>query len=182
MIETERLVLRPLSREDLEVFVALHEDPEVTRFIGQLDRREAAERLRAYEREWRERGHGMFAVHTRGEGRFVGRVGLKFWPQFDETEVAWTLRRDAWGHGYATEAGRACIEWGFATLTVPNLTAMINPDNVGSIAVARRLRMAPMRSDELLGDPLTVYSISRQDWAGSHSRTADSTAAASRSE
>jgi RimJ/RimL family protein N-acetyltransferase len=150
---------------DLDEFVALHDDPEVTRFIRRLERPAAEERLRTIEREWLERGHGIFAVLDRVSGRFLGRVGLKYWSQFDETEVGWVLRRDAWGQGYATEAARACLDWGLASLDVHYLTAMIHPENKASIRLAHRLRMSPLRRDVLLGDRVVVYSLSREDWA-----------------
>jgi RimJ/RimL family protein N-acetyltransferase len=103
-LETERLHLRPAGIGDVNEYVALSDDPEVTRFVTAVDRRAAEERLRANEREWRERGHGMFALLDRRDGRFLGRAGLKYWPQFDETEVGWVLRRHVWGRGYASEA------------------------------------------------------------------------------
>jgi RimJ/RimL family protein N-acetyltransferase len=171
IIETERLRLRPLGLADNDEFVALHDDPEVTRFIRRLEQHEAADRLRLFEREWVERGHGMFAVLDRASGRFLGRVGLKYWPQFDETELGWVLRRDAWGHGYGTEAARACRDWGFASLDVSYLTAMIHPENEASIRLARRLGMAPLRSDVLLGDAVVVFSIKRDDWSGAQKAT-----------
>ncbi len=120
---------------------------------------QAEERLRANEGEWRERGHGTFAVIDRDQSRFIGRVGLKYWPQFQETEVGWILRREAWGHGYATEAARACLEWGFAVLSVAYITAMIHPENARSIRVAQRLGFRPAREDMLLGDPVIVYTV-----------------------
>lgn len=163
LIDTERLRLRPMEMGDLDEFVELHADPEVTEFIRPLDRAAAEERLRRDEVEWRERGHGLLAMLDRQSGAFLGRCGLKFWPQFDETEVGWVLQREAWGHGYATEAARACLEWGFAGLDVPYLTAMVNSDNVRSIRVAERLSMAPMRDDVLLGDPVVVYGLDRGD-------------------
>ena len=165
MIETERLLLRPLATTDLDEFVALHDDAEVTRFIRRLDRPAAEERLRELAREWLERGHGMFAVLNRVSGRFLGRAGLKYWPQFDETEIGWVLRRDAWGLGYATEAASACLDWGFASLDLPYFTAMIHPENQASIRLARRLGMSPSRSDVLLGDPVVVFVIARDDWS-----------------
>lgn len=148
---------------DLEELVALHADPAVTEFIRPLDRAAAEERLRRNDVEWGERGHGLLAVLDRDNGAFLGRCGLKHWPQFDETEVGWALRRDAWGRGYATEAGLACIRWGFAELDVPYLTAMIDPANVRSVRVAERLRLTPLRHDVLLGDPVVVYSLDRSD-------------------
>jgi RimJ/RimL family protein N-acetyltransferase len=165
VLETERLLLRPLGIDDLDDFVELHEDPCVTRYISDFDRPQAAARLRQVEREWSERGHGMFGALDLSTGRFLGRVGLRYWPQFDETEVGWVLRRDAWGHGYATEAGRACVEWGFTTLPVPYLTSMIDPPNSASIRVARRLNMSPLREDVLLGDEVVVYALGRHEWS-----------------
>ena len=169
VLETERLLLRPLEMADLDEFVELHEQPEVVRFIRRLERPEAEERLREVEREWAERGHGMFAVLDQVSGRFLGRAGLKYWRQFDETELGWVLRREAWGHGYATEAARACRDWGFSGLTVPYLTAMIEPNNAASIRVAHRLDLLPLRNDVLLDRKVVVYAMSRDEWSPAQS-------------
>jgi RimJ/RimL family protein N-acetyltransferase len=166
LIETERLLLRPIGLVDLPDFVALHADPEVARFVRTFDDRQAAERLRADAQQWAQRGYGMLAVRDRVSGAFLGRAGLRFWPQFDETELGWALRRNVWGKGYATEAGRACIEWGFRQLPVSYLTAMIQPDNGRSIRVAERLGLRPLRADILLGDEVQVYAIRRARSAG----------------
>ncbi len=150
---------------DLDEFAELHRDPEVVRFVQALDRVQAEKRLQANEQEWRERGHGLLAVLDRSSGRLLGRVGLRYWPQFQETEAGWLLGRDAWGHGYATEAGRACLNWGFETLPIPYTTAMINPENTRSIRVAQRLGFEPAREDVLLGYPVIVYALERENWA-----------------
>jgi len=139
----------------------MHEEAAVVRFIRPLDRSAAEERLRQNELEWRERGHGLIAVVERESGDFLGRTAVKYWPQFDETELGWTLRRPAWGRGYATEAARACAEWAFARLPVPYLTAMISPGNARSIRVAERLGMSPIREDVLLEEPVVVYALER---------------------
>jgi RimJ/RimL family protein N-acetyltransferase len=159
LLETERLLLRPISTEDLDEFVALHADPEVTRYISSFDRAAAEERLRNNDREWRERGHGMLAVLDREREAFLGRAAVKYWPQFDETEVGWVLRRDVWGRGYGTEAARACVEWAFAEFELAYLTAMIMPGNDRSVRVAERLGMTPLREDVLLGKPVVVYAL-----------------------
>jgi RimJ/RimL family protein N-acetyltransferase len=161
LIETDRVLLRPLTTADLDEVVEMHATPEVIRTMGTYDRAAAAVRLEHAEREWQERGHGLVAIIERATGRFLGRSGLKYWPEFDETEVGWVLRPDAWGHGFATEAGRACIDWGFEALEVPYLTAMIVPDNGRSIHVAERLGMQPLRTDLLMDLPVVVYSIGR---------------------
>jgi RimJ/RimL family protein N-acetyltransferase len=95
LIETERLVLRPIGLADLDEFVELHGGPEVTRFVRPLDRAAAEKRLELAEREWGEQGYGMLAVLDRAGERFLGRAGLKYWPQFEEAELGWVLRKDA---------------------------------------------------------------------------------------
>jgi RimJ/RimL family protein N-acetyltransferase len=133
----------------------------VTRFIRPLNRGEAEERLDRDRREWSERGHGLLAILDPRSDSFLGRCGLKYWPQFDETELGWVLRRDAWGEGYATEAASACIEWAFSELDLSYLTAMINADNARSVRVAERLGFTPLRDDVLLGDPVVVHGLDK---------------------
>jgi RimJ/RimL family protein N-acetyltransferase len=161
LIETDRLLLRPLATADLDEVAAMHAMPEVIRTMGTFERSSSLARLERNEQEWRERGYGLMAVVERATGRFLGRSGLKYWPQFGETEVGWVLRSDVWGHGFATEAGRACIEWGFGSLGLTYLTAMIRPDNDRSVRVAERLGMRLLRPDVLLDIPVVVYVIER---------------------
>ncbi|QKW04959.1 GNAT family N-acetyltransferase [Streptomyces sp. NA04227] len=161
MIETERLILRPLGTADADLFVELHADPRVNRFVGAYSRQQALERLALIERQWSERGHGLCAIELRSTGEFVGRSGLQYWEQFDEVELGWTLRAEHWGHGYATEAARACLDWGFATLQEDYFTALIRPGNEPSVKVAERLGFSPRRQDEVMGNAVTVYALDR---------------------
>lgn len=156
-IETERLRLRPVALGDLDEVVRLHEDPEVARFMGTPDRQWLEEWVEGSDGEWAELGYGRMAVLDRDSGAFLGRTGLKRWPQFGETEVGWALQPEARGKGLATEAARAVLEWS-QQFELPYVTAMIRPDNPASIAVAERLGLSPMREDELLGIPVIVYS------------------------
>ena len=150
--------------------MALQSDREVRHYI-QLDqpfsREQATARVEADEAEWEELGHRMLAIEERAGGRLVGRVTLDDWAQFGETEIGWALRGDARGQGFATEAARAYMAWGFRNLDVPYLTAMIRPDNARSIAVAARLGMAELRTDLLSGRPVVVHAVSRRDFTGS---------------
>ncbi len=160
VIETRRLILRPLGPGDLEHFLELQSQPEVARFTMGFDRPAARRRLEEAASEWEQRGHGPMAVLERATGRFLGRSGLRFWPQFGETEVGWSFRIQEWGQGFATEAGRACIEWGFSALPLPYITAMIHAENERSLRVAQRLGFEPLREDVLLDTPVTVHAVS----------------------
>lgn len=161
MIETDRLFLRPLRGEDVDALVALHGDARVNRFVPAFSHEQAVERLASVERQWAERGHGLCAVELKSSAEFIGRVGLNYWETFDEVELGWILKAEAWGHGYATEAARACLEWGFATLDAEYFIAMIHPENTASVRVAERLGFTPLREDTLFGKPVTVYSLDK---------------------
>lgn len=163
LIQTVRLRLRPMTVRDVDELLAIHAHPEVSRFVGAPDRAEALEWLLGDERQWAERGYGRFAVVDL-DGRFLGRVGLRYWPQFDETEVGWTLRPEAWGHGYASEAARACVDWGFRAFGFEYLTAMIERDNSRSIKVAERLGMSPRREAVLHTSAVLVHAVDRETW------------------
>ncbi|MEO3767207.1 GNAT family N-acetyltransferase [Streptomyces sp. B5E4] len=161
MIETERLLLRPLTTQDADAFVTLHADERVNRFVGAYSPEQARERLVTIERQWAERGHGLCAVELKSSGEFIGRVGLNYWEELDEVELGWTLAAESWGHGYATEAAGACLDWGFATLADEYFISLIRPANTASVRVAERLGFAPRREQTFMGHEVTVYARDR---------------------
>jgi RimJ/RimL family protein N-acetyltransferase len=110
---------------------------------------------------WLLRGYGVWAVERQTDGAFVGRVGLwnpAGWPGL---EVGWTLARDAWGQGYATEAARTAVEWAWAVLGAEGLISIIDPGNAASIRVAERLGARPLRDEMLYGSTVVIYGIDR---------------------
>jgi RimJ/RimL family protein N-acetyltransferase len=164
-LTTERLTLRPVVEGDLDALVALREDPLVRRFFGETTREEVAEWVARSGPEWAERGYGRLAILDRESGAFLGRSGLRYWPEFDEVEVGWVLAAEARGSGIATEAALACLDWGFSDFDLSYITAMIAPDNTTSIAVARRLGMEPLREDTLrdFGVSVIVFALRREE-------------------
>jgi RimJ/RimL family protein N-acetyltransferase len=160
-LRTERLLMRPPEEGDLDDLHAFHADPLVRKIFGPATRGEVAEWIAIARRDWEERGHGRVVLLDRGSGAFLGRSGLRYWPELGEVEVGWSLIAAARGRGLAGEAGRFWLDWGLRELDVPYLTANIDPDNTASIAVAERLGMTPLREDKLHGDPVIVYSLSR---------------------
>src|SRR5689334_1247843 len=100
----------------------MYADAEVMRFLGgPVGREQAWRHIALLAGHWVLRGHGQWALERRAEGRFLGRAGLwepEGWPGL---EIGWTLRRDAWGAGYATEAARAAIAWAREALGAADL-------------------------------------------------------------
>lgn len=161
VLSTERLVMRPLTVAYLPDMLDLYSDPQVIRFLKPLDEAGHLSRLRENETMWASRGYGRVAVHDRATGRFLGRGGLHHWTQFEEVEVGWVLRADAWGRGWASESGRAWTRWAFEHLDVPYVTACIDPENLPSRAVAERLGMQVIRDDVLHGREVLVFALKR---------------------
>ncbi len=154
-LETERLLLRLPRRDDVDALAAVFADPDAMRFIGSgrtLTRRETVESVERMIARFTSDGFGLFSVERRADGRMIGRVGLLAWDPATwtpgtraelgdraEIEIGWTLARDAWGNGYATEAAAAVRDWAFGELALRRLVSLIQPGNAGSIRVAEKL-------------------------------------------
>jgi RimJ/RimL family protein N-acetyltransferase len=145
-IVTDRLVLRPWQAADLAPFAALNADPEVMRFFPSTLTRAESDALAARIIEgFARRGFGFWAVDVPGCTSFAGFVGLSV-PSFEApftpcVEIGWRLARPWWGHGYATEAARASLEYGFGVLRLKEVVAFAVPDNVASLRVMDRIGM-----------------------------------------
>ena len=114
---------------------------------------------------WALRGYGNWAIEERERGTLIGRAGIINPADWPGPEVGYVLGRDYWGHGYATEAARAAMDWGFATIGFDRLISLIDPANAASIAVAERLGETLDGETDLLGNRVLVYAIDRATWS-----------------
>lgn len=166
-LRTERLVLRVLREDDLDGYAAMAADPEVTRYLGDgstLSRADAWRQMAMILGHWQLRGYGMWAVEEAATGRFAGRIGFfnpEGWPGF---ELGWTLAREFWGRGYATEGARAALEYGFAEMNRRRVISLIRPANTPSVRVAERIGEKLEGTVDLLGSEALVYAVTREDW------------------
>jgi RimJ/RimL family protein N-acetyltransferase len=168
-LETKRLVLRPPVADDFEAWAAFSADEETMRHLGGVQPRELAWRgMCTVAGAWVVRGFSMFSVIEKATGRWVGRLGPwepEGWPG---TEVGWGLIREAWGRGYATEGAAAAIDWAFETLGWTEVVHTIDPANLNSQNVARRLGSTRLRQAQMpppfTGQVLDVWGQSRAQW------------------
>ena len=114
---------------------------------------------------WALRGYGQWAIEERESGHFIGRAGIINPADWPGPEVGYLLGRPWWGRGYATEAARAAMDWGFREKGFTDLISLIDPENHASIAVATRLGETRRGETEVMGHHLLVYGISRAEWA-----------------
>ena len=163
-LSTERLLLRPFRNADLEEYAKIFSDPEVVRFLGDgktLSRADAWRQMAVILGHWELRGYGMWAVEEKQSGALMGRIGFwqpEGWPDF---ELGWTLGREQWGKGYATEGARAALRFAFEELDREHVVSLIHPENRASIRVAERLGERLEGQTEILGHPVLIYGIHR---------------------
>jgi RimJ/RimL family protein N-acetyltransferase len=167
-LETERLILRPPSGEDFEAWAAFAGDEEAARFLGGAQSRPLAWRaMCAMTGSWTIAGFGMFSVVEKASGVWVGRLGPwspEGWPG---TEVGWGIAREHWGKGYAPEGATAAIDWAFDHLGWTEVIHCIDPGNINSQNVARRLGSSILRHAVLpppINDSVDVWGQTREHW------------------
>ncbi|WP_067338394.1 GNAT family N-acetyltransferase [Stappia indica] len=146
VIETERLILRPWADEDREPFAALNGDPQVMRYFPSvLQRAESDAMVETARQRVLEDGFCFQPAAIKETGRFIGFVGLNrprhALPFAPCVEVGWRLSRDAWGHGYASEAARAWLRFGFETLGLEEIVSFTTVTNTPSRRVMERIGM-----------------------------------------
>ena len=153
MPETERLLLRSWRDEDLAPFAAMNADPVVMEhFPSTLTRRESDALVVRITAQLDDLGYGLWALEVRDSGEFVGFTGLAlqtFPAHFTPAvEVGWRLAQSAWGHGYATEAALAALEYGFTVAGLDEIVSMTAATNVRSQRVMQRIGMTHDPADD----------------------------------
>lgn len=165
VVETPRLLLRPPEGRDLDAFVDIHEDPEVLKYlrsIGNSEGRVAGWRLIAILiGHWELRGYGHWTVVEKATSHVVGRVGLWYPEGWPGVELGWIIRRSRWNRGYATEAARAALDFGFNTAGLTHIISMIAADNPRSIRVAEKIGETFRRRENVDGVDTLIYGCSR---------------------
>ena len=144
-LQTPRLLLRQWQDDDLPAFAELNGDAEVMTYfpqpLSQQQSDETAEKLRNHISE---HGWGVWAVELLDNKEFVGAIGLfpnAITPRGEAVEIAWRLRRQFWGHGYATEGAKAALLFAFEVLNLNAIIALTASINKPSRKVMERLGM-----------------------------------------
>jgi RimJ/RimL family protein N-acetyltransferase len=165
-IESERLVLRRIDRDDFEFFIRLNADPDVARYLSHGRPRSSQESLawlQSLLQSYEDLELGQLAVVRKSDGMLIGRCGLsdlavearasvgavpRAWYQRAEApagtevvferELGYTFHRSSWGQGYASEAARCVFEYARDVLRLHRVISLIHPQNVRSLRVAQR--------------------------------------------
>ena len=179
-IRTARLRMRCWRDEDFEPSAAMNADPRVMEFFPSLlDRAESDAAVARIREHFARHGFGLWVVEVPGVAEFIGFVGLSI-PRLEAhftpcVEAGWRLAVPHWGRGYATEAARAVLAFGFEDLALEEIVSYTTAANARSRAVMERIGMRPageIRSRGLVegleGErddaPYAVCVLRREEW------------------
>jgi len=180
-LTTQRLLLRGWRDGDRGPFAAINADPTVMHyFVSTLDRTESDALVDRILASWAEHGYGLWAIERLADERFLGFTGLT-WQDFPArhtpaVEVGWRLATEAWGQGYATEAARAALRFGFETVGLEEILSWTTVTNTASRRVMERIGLhrdpgADFEHPRIpVGHPVrphVLYRLRRDEWLAS---------------
>ena len=168
ILETERLILRELTPDDLEFLAALIGDTDVMRWWPtRFDRDGARKWIDKQAGRYAADGCGYWLAVDRARDEPIGQGGVIMHEFMAGTlpALGWIVAKAHWNKGYATEMGAGCIRWAFANRKENAVTAPIQPGNIESEAVARKLGMRVTTHDTMAGLPHDIWTINRNEWA-----------------
>ena len=177
-IETERLILRPWQKEDLEPFARLNADPRVMEYFPSvLSRGESDQLAKKIQAKIEKNGWGFWAVSLKENATFIGFLGLNdidpSFPFAPAVEIGWRLAFDAWGKGYATEGAKAVLQYGFETVNLNEIVSFTAVQNQRSRRIMEKIGMHHDPQDNFdhpkipEGHPLrrhVLYRLNRIEW------------------
>jgi RimJ/RimL family protein N-acetyltransferase len=166
---TDRLIARDWRTADAPGAFAIYGRDEVMRWLGPHPRvavpslEQMRVRLDAMaERAAIEPDYGLWPLQLRSSGELVGTVLLQPLPASEQVEIGWHLNPDYWGRGYATEAARGALALAFGARGLDRVVAVVDPDNVRSLAVCRRLGMTHLgQTGDYFGLTLELFELTR---------------------
>ena len=167
MLETERLIIRKFTPEDLETLIELRSDPEVNVYLGgtRMQNPQAIEkRFQVYIDSYRQNGFGVCAVIWKETGEMIGWSGLMPLEGTSEIEVGYGMKKEFWGKGIGLECARAWLEYGFNRAGLERIVAVAYPENTGSWRIMEKCGMKYEKTEPHYGEDCVFYSIARAEF------------------
>lgn len=161
IIETPRLLLKKLTIENSEDMYLLNQDSEVLKYTGDspfLDIEAAHTFLENYD-QYEKYGVGRYAVILKSDNSFIGWCGLKYTQDKNEYDIGFRFFKRYWNNGFATEAAKACINYGFEHLKLTSIVGRAMKQNVASIIVLQKSGLEYYTDFDFDGNEGVIYKI-----------------------
>ena len=169
MVESERLMFRKFTLDDLPALIEQRSDPAVNKFLGgtKLQNPQAlAKRIRFYISCYDSHGFGMCAMIWKPSGEMIGSAGIQPLDGTDEIEVGYSMIKDYWGKGIGTEAARAWLDHGFRKAGLERIVAVAHSENWASRRIMEKLGMHYEKTEFHYDAECAFYAISRSEFLG----------------
>ncbi len=166
ILHTERLRLRPPRKNDLENIYQLGANPRVMRYITSGRTQTRADARKDLQRRMRTANDplGYWIIEHREDDAFIGWIALKPLPGFTDIEIGYRLQEACWSQGYATEAARAVLHYGFCELQIAKIVAVAREENRASTRVMEKLGMRYVKKVFAYDTECVYYSILRSTY------------------
>jgi RimJ/RimL family protein N-acetyltransferase len=166
LLHTSRLRLEPFDEAHFAGLLALNSDPVVMQFLGDgspATPREVHQSIDTAKARWERFGFSWWSFIRHDSGEIIGAGCVQHIENEpgNPVEVGWRLKRDHWGHGYATEAARAMIGFAFDELCLASIYATTHPSNERSINVMKRLGMRSVGLQPYYGTLAATYVLEK---------------------
>lgn len=165
IVETERLTMRPFRKEDLDWLVGHRSSRDVSQFLGGLDLQTPGfvqKRLEFYMNSFEKLGFSMSVTSLRETGERIGVTGIQPLEKTGDVEVGYSFDKEHWGKGLATESAAGWLRFGFGEAGLERIVAVADPDNLGSIAVMKKLGMTFEDTAFSYGLKVVRYAVSKE--------------------
>jgi ribosomal-protein-alanine N-acetyltransferase len=166
MLKTERLILRPMTKDDVEDVFTMRRDDEIMRFIREpvVSRKEAEDWINMISSRWTKNGIGFCGIIEKTSGKFAGWCGLWQLKENQEIEVGYAIVKDFWRKGFASEAAKAILKYAFDELNLEKIVAVARPENAGSRGVMEKIGMRFDYIGKFYDRDLVHYSITKKEF------------------
>lgn len=167
MFETERLIIRKFTPEDLPWIIEVRTQPVINKYLGgtALQNPEMiTQRLDFYFDCYEKHGFGLCAMHWKETGELFGWSGLQPLGDTGEIEVGYGMKHEFWGKGIGFECAKAWLDFGFKEKNLERIVAVASPENVGSWRIMEKLGMTREKYAEHYGMHCVFYAISKEDY------------------
>ena len=171
VLNTKRLILRPITMDDAQDFYEMDSNPKVHRYLGN-NPVTSIEQSRGFIKsiliQYKDYGVGRLAMVKKDTGEFVGWSSLKYErevrKEFNYYDLGYRLKETYWGNGYATESALASLDYGFKDLQLKKICAAAVTDHLVSNHILKKIGLQPSGTFTFDGDLCNWYSLTKDEW------------------
>jgi ribosomal-protein-alanine N-acetyltransferase len=169
-IETQRLQLRPYTLDDLDRLSAILRNPEVMKYSPRgpmpkgKEKQVTREIIEYFIEHWEKYGFGVWAAIEKTSRKLIGHCGLNCLPNTPDIEVIYRFDQNYWNQGIATEATKACLQYGFESAKLYKIVAIASPKHIASRRVMEKAGLKYEKDAHFYKIKVVYYSIHRDNW------------------